>query len=54
MLHMLGHHHHHGVSHHGGHAGMSAVTAAAPQHPGVAGGHHGFENLGGMFTGQYQ
>lgn len=55
MLHMLGHHHHHaGVSaHHGGHAAAAAAAAAAPhQTAGVAGGHHGFENLGGMF--QYQ
>ena len=55
MLHMLGHHHHHaGVSaHHGGHAAAAAAAAVAPhQTAGVAGGHHGFENLGGMF--QYQ
>ena len=55
MLHMLGHHHHHaGVSaHHGSHAAAAAAAAVAPhQTAGVAGGHHGFENLGGMF--QYQ
>ena len=42
MLHMLGHH--------GG-----AAAAAAHHHTAAAAtAHHGFENLGGMFTGQYQ
>jgi aryl hydrocarbon receptor nuclear translocator len=60
-LELGGHHavHHHGGQHHVGQhqelgdmlhmLGHHSAAAAASQHH-----HHGFENLGGMFTGQYQ
>ena len=47
MLGMLGHHHaHHPASSH--HPGSAIHPVSNPHHPG------GFENLGGMFTGQFQ